>query len=336
MSHIAYIHTGNGLSVFLGGKVLSIARTDTRYEPALAVLHDPAGVNEEALNAVLAPPAVKIQDTIKRQELTDSIAIVDGELQYKGVGVHNTLASRILEHEKLQYDLKPLLAFLDNVMQNPSYRAVQDLYTFLEVGGIPITSDGHFLAYKYVRDDFKDVHSGTFDNTPGNIVEMPRNQVDENPNRTCSRGLHVCSYEYLGGYSHAAKVVLCKINPKDVVAIPADYNSTKMRVCRYEVVAEVDDPLKAQGDFLRGRAVTDEWDSRPTFEDDPDAGFDASLPYSIKAFDSLGDSYEQGLYDDEFEDYGTARDAALEALDEGAAKVVIYDGSLVYSTHTQP
>lgn len=29
-----------------------------------------------------------------------------------------------------------------------------------------------------------------------------------------------------------------KVNPADVVAVPTDYNGTKMRTCRFEVVAE--------------------------------------------------------------------------------------------------
>ena len=34
-------------------------------------------------------------------------------------------------------------------------------------------------------------------------------------------------------------MVILKINPRDVVSIPTDYNNTKGRTCRYEVVGEV-------------------------------------------------------------------------------------------------
>jgi hypothetical protein len=126
-------------------------------------------------------------------------------------------------------------------MENPSYRAVQELYKFLEVGQMPLTEDGHFLAYKKVRENFKDIHSGTFDNSVGKICEMPRNKVDEDSSRTCSSGLHVCSYSYLNSFGNGTtdKVVVVKINPRDVVSIPADYNNTKMRLCRYEVIQDV-------------------------------------------------------------------------------------------------
>jgi hypothetical protein len=34
--------------------------------------------------------------------------------------------------------------------------------------------------------------------------------------------------------------VIVKINPRDVVSIPTDYNDSKGRACRYEVVDEID------------------------------------------------------------------------------------------------
>ena len=36
------------------------------------------------------------------------------------------------------------------------------------------------------------------------------------------------------------RIVIVKINPRDVVSIPTDYNDSKGRACRYEVVDEID------------------------------------------------------------------------------------------------
>ena len=125
-------------------------------------------------------------------------------------------------------------------MENPSLRAVEELYGFLEVCMLPITEDGHFLAYKKVRSDFKDIYSGTMDNSVGQVLDMPRNSVDEDKDRTCSSGLHFCAKSYLSHFgswnSSGNRVVVVKINPRDVVAIPSDYNNAKGRTCRYEVV----------------------------------------------------------------------------------------------------
>jgi hypothetical protein len=143
---------------------------------------------------------------------------------------------------------EPLLNFFKNLMENPSKRAVDELYDFLEAGELPITEDGCFLAFKNVRSNYLDIHSGKFDNSVGKVCEMPRNGVDEDKERTCSYGLHFCSIKYLPHFSDSdgGKTMIVKINPKDVVAIPADYNNTKGRTCRYEVVAEYKDDWRSK------------------------------------------------------------------------------------------
>ena len=125
-------------------------------------------------------------------------------------------------------------------MTNPSKRAVDELYGFLEKNSLPITPDGHFLAYKKVRQNYFDCHTGKMDNSVGKIVEMERNEVDDNKDQTCSTGLHFCSQEYLPHFGGGdSRVVIVKINPRDVVSIPVDYNNAKGRACRYEVIGEV-------------------------------------------------------------------------------------------------
>jgi hypothetical protein len=78
------------------------------------------------------------------------------------------------------------------------------------------------------------------DNSVGKTVEMERNTVDDNASNTCSTGLHFCSLSYLDHFGGSdSRVMVLKINPRDVVSIPADYNATKGRACRYEVIDEI-------------------------------------------------------------------------------------------------
>ena len=170
------------------------------------------------------------------------VTVKDGDVYYDGRPFHNALADRLLEMLKQGFPVEPLVNFLGNLKKNPSKRAVDELYGFLEKNSLPITPDGHFLAYKKVRDDYKDIHSGTFDNSVGKVCEMPRNEVDENASNTCSSGLHFCSLDYLPNFGRYGgdRVMILKINPRDVVSIPVDYNNAKGRACRYEVVGEKD------------------------------------------------------------------------------------------------
>jgi len=50
---------------------------------------------------------------------------------------------------------------------------------------------------------------------------------------------HFCSYDYLKHFG-GSRIMVLEINPADVVAIPADYNNSKGRTCRYKVVDEIE------------------------------------------------------------------------------------------------
>lgn len=181
--------------------------------------------------------------------------------------IHNSLTQRIVKMLRQGQNVDSMVKFLERLQANPSYRAVQELYTFLERNELPITLDGKFLAYKKVKGDYTSIHDGKTDNSVGNIVEMPRNAVDDNANNTCSTGLHFCSQAYLphfgGDWRHkdaegnpAYRVVILEIDPADVVSIPSDYNGAKGRACRYEVVGELgteefQDPTQVEIDAVR-------------------------------------------------------------------------------------
>jgi len=171
-----------------------------------------------------------------------AVRVVGNTVYYAGKPVRSTLTEKLLDMLEEGFDATPWAIFLGKLMQNPSERSRQCLFDFLEAGESPITEDGCFIAFKMVREDFTDIHSGTFDNSPGRIVSMPRDLVNDDPNQTCSAGLHVCSLAYFkSGFGGSNKRFLCvKVNPADVVAVPHDYSNSKMRCCRYEVMGEVD------------------------------------------------------------------------------------------------
>jgi hypothetical protein len=244
---------------------------------------------------------VDVVKTIKTFVGDDSGLNVDvnaGVITYNGREIHSTLTNRIFTMIEEGFNATPLINFLRNLMENPSKRAVDELYGFLEYGKMPITPDGCFLAYKRVRDDYKSVHDGKTDNSIGNVVEMPRNAVDEDSQQTCSYGLHFCSHEYLGYFS-GDRVVVLKVNPRDVVAIPVDYNNTKGRACRYEVVGELspEDVQKALGQNVWDTSVVSDYEDDDRFEDEDFDDYWSSLDRPS----SEGSYYDD---DDDDDDYG--------------------------------
>lgn len=242
-SQFAMIKTAEGITAIIDSVPYIISNSHTNYDKIVQCIKD------KEYSAI--PELINISKSIEVFG-GGRLEVKNGVVKFDNKELHGCIVDSILALMKDGFDVKPIEAFLENLHQNPSFRAIKELYGFLEYGKLPITEDGHFLTYKKVRKDFKDIHSGTFDNSVGKVCEMPRSQVDDVSTNTCSSGLHVCSYEYTKSFGGSdSKLILCKVNPRDVVSIPVDYNNTKMRCCRYEVVADI----TGQGDILKGQSL---------------------------------------------------------------------------------
>ena len=227
----SYLIQGKNIVVVIDNKPYTITSTHMGYEKLKQAIKDS---DWDTVKSVV-DPAKEILNY--GQGL---VAVQGSKVFYKDREMVGVITQRLIDMYQEGFPVEPLILFMENLMQNPSKRAVEELYTFLEKGKLPITPDGHFLAYKKVRKDFLDIHSGTMSNAPGTVVEMERNAVDDDQNRTCSTGLHFCSKDYLDHFGGSdSRTVILKINPADVVSIPADYNATKGRACRYEVLGEL-------------------------------------------------------------------------------------------------
>jgi len=182
--------------------------------------------------------------------------VKNGRVEINGVAAPQVLSDKIIRFSNDGLPFQPLLKFAANLQANPSFRAVNELFSFLEKNDHPITEAGNFIAYKRVRGNFKDIHSGTMDNSVGKTLEIPRNQVDEDATRTCSYGLHVANWDYahtqFSSSDPQTDIMLeVEVNPADVVAVPVDYSNAKMRVCKYVVLGVVTTPFEPSESLRR-------------------------------------------------------------------------------------
>lgn len=174
------------------------------------------------------------------QKLSDRITVNGGEIRFDDEVIHNVVTERILAFVREGLPYKPLARFLERLQANPSRRSINELYKFLEHKNMPITDDGCFIAYKAIRNNWTDKHTGTKDNHVGKTPEEPRNTVDDDFTHGCSNGLHAGSYEYAMSFASGDdRVVLVKIDPADVVSVPSDCSFQKLRACRYRVMEEI-------------------------------------------------------------------------------------------------
>jgi hypothetical protein len=83
---------------------------------------------------------------------------------------------------------------------------------------------------------FTDWHTRKSTIMLGEAVAMPREECDNDPNNTCSSGLHVGAPGYVAGFGGNSKtnyILACLVSPMNVVAVPYDYDFEKMRTCEY-------------------------------------------------------------------------------------------------------
>ncbi len=251
-----YIVQGNNITVVIGNTPHTISKTHITYEKVKEAIK--AG-DWETVKDIIDPKKVVLNYG------RGNVSVQGEALFWKGKELHNVMATRMIAMLQDGFSVEPMVNFMENLMNNPSYRSVQELYGFLEKNNLPITSDGYFLAYKRVRDDYTDCHTGTMDNSVGMVVEMARNEVNDDQNQTCSSGLHFCSQSYLKHFG-GERTVIVKINPRDVVSIPTDYDNSKGRACCYEVIGEVGVNPEDEVEFTysvqdNANSAYDDWES---------------------------------------------------------------------------
>lgn len=282
---VPFMFVDGNLTLVLNNKSYQVLPDHINYRMILDIL--PTATPEELLKVVDIEKAVAT--------FSDGLVeIKNGQVTYEGEVVHGSISKRILEFMSKGLPFQPLVNFLNNLMENPSMQSQKELYDFLEHEHLPITEDGHFLAYKAVRSDYKDKYRGTFDNSVGQVVKMQRAKVDDDRARGCSDGLHAGALNYVAGYGSVEsgdRIVIVKINPRDVVSVPSDCNCEKLRTCRYEVVGEY------QGELLKPLYSSDfSYDEHDEYEDDENYNID----------DSYWDQFEDE--EDEYEDYSAYDD----------------------------
>lgn len=193
--------------------------------------------------------------------------VLDGRLTIKGnhVYIDYDVVDPILERHILRLldkgeddknkDWVAFARFLDNLYANTSSHVREQLFGWLmyqmeKEDGFTLTPDGCLLGYKgCMKDDNGDIvsvaegdaivdgksYSGHIPNKIGSVVEMPRQNVQDDPSVGCSYGLHVGTYSYAKGWARGA-LLLVKVNPRDIVSVPTECEAQKVRACRYEVL----------------------------------------------------------------------------------------------------
>jgi hypothetical protein len=237
MKKLAYNLGENSVTIFNDGQVRTVRRENVNFPQVRQALLD--GNYDKVLKLMDSKSAIE-------DYTLGNIEIKDGEVYYnhsngESEKLHGVVVDKLLSlmREGIK-DPSPLFNFIERLLDNPSKHSVEQLYNFLNYKELPIDPDGYVIAYKGVRDDYKDKHSGKFDNSVGQVLEMKRRDVDDNPEVGCSYGFHCGSFDYADNWaSHDGKLMVVRFDPKDAVSVPNDSLFQKLRVCKYEVIGEI-------------------------------------------------------------------------------------------------
>lgn len=301
-----YIMTGNGtINLALNNRQYTIGTDHVNYGAIKANLK-----NDKVLATLVdIPKSIKVA--------TKGTVEIHGDVvKYKGEEMHNALTRRIVGLVREGLPFEGFVNLLERIMKNPSNRSRQEGYNFLDKEGIPITPEGMVLGYKVVQSDYwsktggklkllqgKVRADGRIYNAPGEVIECERGDVDDNAQNTCSHGLHVGGVGYAtpGGafYSTGDKVVIIEFDPADIVSVPNDYNATKIRVCKYKVVAEYAETFdKVQYEVNDGNITA----SQPSQHDWVGGNWADYEDDEYEDEDEYEDDYEDEYDDEEDED----------------------------------
>lgn len=301
--------------IFNDGTTEIISETHVSFKALLNAFLE-GGADEEHIREL-----TQVIETTQKKltELSERVSILGDKILFDGDEINGHLMDVIkdLFANGDEIELAPLVKFLEKASTNPSIDSIDDLYRWINNGDLVIDDDGDFIAYKGVYNgdgDRLSTHSGKafvdgveiegrIPYQDGTVVSMPRSEVNSDRYQGCSTGLHAGTHRYASSYGDT--LILVKINPRDVVSVPADSSSQKLRVARLIVLNETNERLESR--YVKTN-VTDPDELPETFEDieEPEEEIDETLFYS-------DDEFFDPSKDEELTDLGSRVFTALAA-----------------------
>jgi hypothetical protein len=244
------IYRDNELIVVFQGYPYVVSYDHPNFEELEEAIADG---NDEALESLLSTKgkAASLVNLLAENGIEE---VYGGGFTYMGNPIEMDLSDYLYSAlDAESEDVQSIVRFIQNLFENDSNDVRAKLFGFMEHNKMPITPEGEFMAFKVVRANYLDWYTGTVDNSVGVTPPMLSwSQVDTDPEITCSRGYHVCSKDYIPSfYSDGDRVVSVVVDPRDVGAVPNDYNGSKIRCRSYTVVADVTDKYIKEQDAIR-------------------------------------------------------------------------------------
>lgn len=263
LTNVPHLITERGVTAFINGRQHIAGKSHPNYARIVEALRNREFSElEELFDVALAYER-------KLKTMDPDFRVENGLVFLNDVPFPDRVSTKAIAMIRAGSGLVPLLNFLRKMRLNPAFSAQQELLDFCDANNFLIAEDGDIIAYKGINENWNDCHTNSVCNKVAHeftqeeiaalplvagivttniedgvtVVSMPRHEVDDDRNTDCSHGLHFAAYDYARqnfGQGNR-RMVLIKVNPRDVVAVPKAYGAQKGRCCRYEVVMELQD-----------------------------------------------------------------------------------------------
>jgi|TARA_R110002167_G_scaffold37273_2_gene116897 hypothetical protein len=261
-----YIISNSSITFFFGNRPRTVKSGTPQYARALEVFDLPESEQDEAIKEVFKG------NTNERKAMeTEGFEFFGSEIKVDGEFLPKVLADWITRLKKDGLPITLFLPFWRRLKLNPDYRTVNErgFYDFLAQKELALTEDGCFIGYRGVREDYwsqsgntrTEVLQGQTDsygrilNSVGSTIEVKRNGVSTDKKVACAaHSLHVGSLKYAQGWGN--RVVIVKVDPKDVVSVAECSSWQKLRVCKFEVIGDFEKEIEVAATDKRGKAIS--------------------------------------------------------------------------------
>jgi len=196
-------------------------------------------------------------------------------LCFDGKPVEGPISDTAMRYRLEGRDIGNIVRFMERLSDNVSFKSRSELFKWLQKQELQIDEEGFVIGYRGLTADRHSQHAGGayvtkrlnngewggpvwvdghVPNFVGTIVSMNRKDVDDNSGVGCSHGLHVGSEAYARSWADSDTTIVVRVDPADVVSVPnGDYS--KMRVCRYEILSDLQDDADHEPEVNEDKAV---------------------------------------------------------------------------------
>ncbi len=343
---------------------LASARTDADKEELqdetdvfLATLN---GVNENGFVAKAREIVTSRIDHLTDRITCDGFHVYYDNGDFNKLGIDPVLEDHLIriiagtgEDAKGDHDVLAWCRFTEKLYSNPNKDIVGRFVEWLKAQNwLTLTDDGNIIGYRGCGSDSEgepaSIHTGPaivngvsvnghVPNHVGDVVEYDRTQVTVDYANGCASGLHVGTYDYAVGWG-TDWLLRVELDPRDVVSVPFDCSSQKVRCCRFKVldktpIKDLEPTVSWHDDLTYGDYDDDdEGDGNDggTYEQGYDDGYDAGCEYlqtHTIGYPFLGpnsldieEAFESDDYSDDYADgFRAGWDAAIDDYEDDHA-----------------